>query len=134
MIRGELQDGERVVPAQSLVEWQVPVREGWTVTIRPDEIDTNTTPLDFEVGRYSAHDHRDFLAKRLVFIVVVAEVYGRERSLLGSEEIVGVEWRRSGRPQDLHIGQADVDKLVTTDERKWLTTNAVYHAIQAGGS
>ncbi|WP_410662061.1 hypothetical protein [Amycolatopsis sp. lyj-84] len=134
MIRGELQDGEKVVPPEVLAEWDLRVGEGWTVTIRPDVIDQTVSPLTFEVGKYTAHDQHEFLAKRLVFLMLVAEVYDRAGMLIGSEEFTGVEWRPPGLPRDLHVGQADIGELVTDAERRWMVTNAVSHAIQSHGS
>ncbi len=134
MIRGELQDGEKVVPPEVLAEWGLQVGDGWTVTIRPDEVDESVSPLTFDVGKYSAHDHHEYLSKRLVFLLLVAEVYDREGLVIGSEEFAGVEWRRTGLPRDLHVGKAEVKELVNDAERRWMVSNAVAHAMQSHGS
>lgn len=128
----ELETGEWVVPADVLDAWKVEVRDGWTVTIRPDAIDGDTTPLTFPVGKYTAHDYHAFLQKLLTFVVIVADVYDAHGVKLGSEEICGVAWRRPIQHAQLHPMYADVQKLLSEKERRLLVRNAVLHAIQQG--
>ncbi|WP_370944061.1 hypothetical protein AB5J62_33810 [Amycolatopsis sp. cg5] len=131
----ELRQGERIIPAADLARWGVDIPDGWTVTIRPDGIDSSARPIDFPVGHYTAHDHDAFLHKRLVFLEVMADAYNKDGRKVGSDEIVGVEWRPPLTPPPRRVipGEANVDELLTEDERKRLAENAVAHGIQAWG-
>ncbi|WP_158884111.1 hypothetical protein [Amycolatopsis anabasis] len=124
MIKGNLESGEQVVTAEKLAEWGAVLPQGWTVTVRPDRFDSDCTPLSFSEGTYSAHDYEAFLNKGLVFIVVVAEVYDEHGFSLGVSEASGVEWREPGR----HVGEANLDDLVSDADRRELVEDAVASA------
>jgi hypothetical protein len=131
VINGELQSGEKVVPAKLLREWGIVLPTGWTVTIRPDRFDLGRSPLDFDPGVYSAHDYAAFLARRLTFIVVTAEV--REgKGNLANVEVDGIAWRQA-EPRSLYVGDADVDALLSEGDRRELAANAVAAAEREAG-
>ncbi|OXM69674.1 hypothetical protein CF165_09195 [Amycolatopsis vastitatis] len=123
-----MQFGEKVVTAEQLEAWEITVPSGLTVTRRPDRIDGSVTPLSFDPGTYSAHDHDEFLRKRLSFIVVVAEVFDGRRSL-GKAEAGGIVWRHHEPLAD--VGYADLDVVFTDTDWQMLVVDAVDRAIRA---
>lgn len=131
MINGRLEPGEKRVTFGTLVNWGLVIPEACTITIRPYAFDKDVNPLDFARGVYTAHDHDDFLKGRLAFIEVEASVYDAQGHLLGRDEFCGVEWRKTAK--QLSFAEADVEELMTEEERKGLVTNAIYLAIQEGG-
>ncbi|QWF78752.1 hypothetical protein [Amycolatopsis sp. CA-230715] len=135
MRSGQLEAGEQIVSAEELAGWELSVPIDWTVTIRPDRIDSITTPLGFGLGAYTAHDYYAWLQKRLVFVVVTAEVYSPRGTSMASDEIMGVEWRPEHRiPRVVRPGEANVDELLSGKERELLVTNAVLQSRQQGES
>ncbi|GAA1962190.1 hypothetical protein [Amycolatopsis minnesotensis] len=129
----ELKAGERIVSAAELAKWDLSVPIDWTVTVRPDRIDSTTTPLGFGLGVYTAHDYYAWLQRRLVFVVVTAEVYSPSGAPVAYDEICGVEWRPEHRiPRVVRLDEANVDELLSGKEREFLVTNAVQNWRQQG--
>ncbi|QWF78753.1 hypothetical protein [Amycolatopsis sp. CA-230715] len=132
MLNGELESGEIVVLWETLVLWGIAPPEEWVITVRPARFEADRTPLDFEVGHYSAHDYRAFLDGELVFVVVVAEVFEGDVSL-AQVEVDGLGWRPDNqKPQ--YVGDADVDGLLSYEDLRELVSDVLASAEREVGA
>ncbi|GAA1962196.1 hypothetical protein [Amycolatopsis minnesotensis] len=132
MLNGELESGETIVLWETLALWGVALPEGWVITLRPDRFDADRTPLDFEVGHYSAHDYRAFLDGELIFVVVVAEVFA-EGASLAQVEVNGLGWRPDTK-KPRYVGDANVDDLLSYEDLRELVSDVVAQAEREVGA
>lgn len=72
-----------------------------------------------------------YLEKRLMFVVVAAEVFDGGQSL-AYLEADGIDWRQD-EPPHLYIGDANVDELMSDGDRRELVSEVVALAEREAG-